>query len=191
MTGACVYWIRLPEHSNKKTDGYVGVAVDFDLRMKDHYRETSRYDTHFARAIRFYGWKNLIKEIIFIGTDEQCFKYEKSLRPKFQIGWNEAIGGCGGDRSKFIDYKKREKPVGNKNKKFGEENHFFGKKHSEASRQKNSIAQAKQVIVTPYGKFYGFSALSRYLKVHKITAKKIAIKEGWEIADKPEMFAVN
>ncbi len=191
MTGSCVYWIHLPEQNIKETQGYIGVAVDFDLRMKDHYRETSRYDTHFARAIRLYGWKNLIKEIIFIGTDEQCFKYEKSLRPQFQIGWNEAIGGFGGDRSQFIDYEKRGKPIGNRSKKLGKDNPFFGKHHSEITKQANSIANSKQVIITPYGKFYGFSALGRYLKVHKVTAKKMAVKEGWEIADKPEVFSVN
>ena len=191
MIETCVYWIRLPEHTNVNNEGYVGVAADFELRMADHYRETSRYDTHFARAIRLYGWKNLVKEIIFLGTDTQCYEYERTLRPKFQIGWNEAIGGSGGDRSAFIDYENRAKPIGNRNKKYGKENPFFGKKHSEESRKANSRAQAKQVIITPHGNFFGFSALGRYLNVHKATAKKIALKEGWKIDNKPEVFTIN
>lgn len=191
MTGACVYWIRLPEYTNVNNEGYVGVAADFDLRMADHYRETSRYDTHFARAIRLYGWKNLIKDIIFIGSDTQCYEYERTLRPRFQIGWNEAIGGSGGDRSAYIDYKSRAKPIGNRYPKAGKDNPFFNKKHSEEAKKANSRSHAKQVIITPHGNFFGFSALGRYLGVHKATAKKTAIREGWQIDDKSEVFTIN
>jgi hypothetical protein len=191
MTGVCVYWIRLPEHADVNNEGYVGVAADFDLRMADHYRETSRYDTHFARAIRLYGWKNLIKDIIFIGSDTQCYEHERTLRPRFQIGWNEAIGGSGGDRSAYIDYKSRAKPIGNRYPKAGKDNPFFNKKHSEEARKANSRSHAKQIIITPHGNFFGFSALGRYLGVHKATAKKTAIREGWQIDDKSEVFTIN
>ena len=185
---ACVYWVHLEEHTNMAEQGYIGVAVDFDARMQKHYLTTSRGDTHFARAIRSYGWRNLLKHIVFEGTDVECYAMETQLRPRFQIGWNEAIGGSGGDKSAFIDYAAREKPVGNKKPKLKNSNPFFGKKHTSETIAINTRAHAQSVIKTPYGDFYGFSALARHLNVHKATAKKIAIKEGWQIERKPEVY---
>lgn len=178
---ACVYWLRLNTHNDINEHGYVGVALDFDTRMQRHLQITSKSDCHLGRAIRLYGWLNFKKEIVFQGTPEECYKYENTLRPKFQIGWNEAIGGYGGDRSEYIDYAAREKPTGNKKPKHGELNPFWGKNHSIEAIQKNSHAHAKSFIKTPHGNFYGFTALGKFLGVHKATAKKTAIKQGWEI----------
>jgi hypothetical protein len=168
--------------------GYIGVATDFDSRMQQHYLKTSRGDTHFARAIRLYGWKHLQKNIVFEGSEADCYAFELKLRPKFQIGWNEAIGGYGGDKSQFIDYASRGKPVGNTKPKYGKENPFFGKKHLPETNAVNTRAHAHNLIKTPHGDFYGFNALARYLGMHKATAKKLAIKEGWQIERKPEVY---
>jgi hypothetical protein len=181
----CVYWLRLEKHKDINQEGYVGVALDFDTRMQRHLQVTAKLDCHLGRAIRLYGWLNITKEVVFEGTPEECYAYEHSLRPRFQIGWNEAIGGCGGDRSEYIDYVARGKPVGNKNPKYGESNPFWGKSHTVETLQKNSHAHAKSLIKTPQGNFYGFSALGKFLGVHKATAKKIAIKEGWKIESQP------
>lgn len=180
----CVYWLHLEKHKDIKQEGYVGVALNFDTRMQQHLQITGKLDCHLGRAIRLYGWLNLTKEIVFEGTHEECYAYENSLRPKFQIGWNEAIGGFGGDRSKYIDYKSRTKPIGNKNSKHGELNPFFGKTHNIESINKNSYAHAKCLIKTPHGNFYGFNSLGKFLGIHKATAKKKAIKEGWQIENK-------
>lgn len=182
---ACVYWLHLDKHTDIKEHGYVGVALDFDTRMQRHLQITSKLDCHLGRSIRLYGWINLVKEIIFSGTPEECYAYENALRPKFQIGWNEAIGGQGGDRSEYIDYSARGKPIGNKNPKLGKLNPFWGKTHGAAAIQKNSYAHAKSIIKTPHGNFYGFTALGKFLGVHKATAKKIAVKKGWEIESQP------
>ena len=103
-----VYWIHLKEHSNIANEGYVGVTFNYDQRMNEHFKFTSKLSNHFGNAISKYGWDNLIKEVIFNGSEEECFAKEKELRSKFQIGWNEAIGGLGGDRSMFINYKSRK-----------------------------------------------------------------------------------
>ena len=181
MNIACVYWVHLPHHKYIAKEGYVGVAVDVPTRMKRHSTITAQTNTHFGNVIKKYGWENLVKEIIFTGDEVSCYELEKALRPNFQIGWNEAIGGKGGDRSKFIDYSSRPKPIGNKNSKHGQKNPFFGKSHINKTIEKNRIAHAKFVITTENEKFYGFTALAKSLGVHKATAKKIAIKEGWKI----------
>lgn len=89
-----VYWIHLPEHTDVALQGYVGIAKDFKQRMFAHKscaktgKEQSLY-----KAIRKYGWDNLIKEIIVISNDDYCLELEKKLRPKERIGWNIACGG--------------------------------------------------------------------------------------------------
>lgn len=187
MKIACVYWIHLHSHSDIYSEGYVGVAVDVPTRLNRHLNVTSKLDVHFGRAIRLYGWENLKKEIVFTGHEQECYKYEEKLRPSFQIGWNEAIGGKGGDRSKFINYSARAKPIGNKKSKIGKTNPFYGKSHSEDAKFLNRKSHALSTITTPDGIFYGFTSLAKFLGVHKQTAKKIALKEGWKIESKSKM----
>jgi predicted GIY-YIG superfamily endonuclease len=91
-----VYWIHLDSHLDITTDGYVGVANDFEGRMKRHAAHTAKDSTHFARAVRLHGWLNLVKEVIYQGARAECMRTEQLLRHSYQIGWNEAIGGHGG-----------------------------------------------------------------------------------------------
>lgn len=174
-----VYWIHLKEHTDISKEGYVGVTGCFDTRMSRHYSLTSTFPSHFGKAIRKYGWDNLVKEIIFEGLTEECFKKELELRPSFQIGWNEAIGGLGGDRSFYIDYENR-KNIGWNYDKTGERNPFFGKQHNDSSKEKMIKTKSKYIITTPDGVFYSFRAVGRHYGINKITAKKRAeTSEGW------------
>jgi group I intron endonuclease len=179
-----VYWIRLKEHTDIGTNGYVGVTINFEERMYNHFKVTSKLDCHFANAINKYGWDNLIKEIVFEGSQEECYAKERELRSKFQIGWNEAVGGFGGDRSKFIDYKNRTNNGWNYDSS-GLNNPFYGKKHSIESLNKMSQTKCSTVITTPDGVFYGYRQVARFYKINKITAKKWAdTKEGWHYESK-------
>ena len=89
-----VYWIRLPEQTNVAVEGYVGIAMNFEQRMSAHKScaKTGKEQTLY-KAIRKYGWDNLIKEIILISNEDYCLEIEKKLRPTPRIGWNIAIGG--------------------------------------------------------------------------------------------------
>jgi len=175
----CVYWVRLKEHTDITKEGYVGVAFNFVERMNRHLKVTTKLDCHFSNAIIKYGWDNLEKEAIFFGSKEECYKKEFELRPDFQIGWNEAIGGLGGDRSKFIDYKNRLN-LGWKYDKTGEKNPFYNKQHSQESIKKMSKSKCKSIIKTPDGVFYGFREVARFYKINRITAQKWSTKkEGW------------
>jgi group I intron endonuclease len=175
----CVYWIRLKEHTDITTQGYVGVSFDFFKRMERHKRITSKLQYHLSNAIKKYGWDNLIKEIVFTGAKEECYKKETQLREKANIGWNEAKGGFGGDRSNFINYTTRNHTGWSYNKK-GTNNPFYSKKHSKESRNKISKTKSKTIIKTPEGVFYGFNEVARFYNINKITAKKWTIKkEDW------------
>lgn len=174
-----VYWIRLKEHNDIATQGYVGVANNIKQRLNRHKTRTSKLDCHLANAIKKYGWDNLIKEIVFDGLAKDCYEKEKELRPNYQIGWNESIGGLGGDRSCFIDYKNR-KNLGWIYDKSGLKNPFYGKSHTKQSIEKMKLSKSKHKITTPDGVFIGFNSVADFYQIHKITAKKWASKlEGW------------
>jgi hypothetical protein len=179
-----VYWVRLKEHTDITINGYVGVAISFDERMARHLLVTTKLDCHFSSAIIKYGWDNLIKEIVFEGSQEDCFKKEIELRPSFQIGWNEAPGGLGGDRSRFIDYKNRQNN-GWCYDKTRERNPFWDKNHTQESLKKMSFSQCKHIITTPDGMFNGFREVARFYRINKITAKLwCGKKEGWSYESK-------
>lgn len=89
-----IYWIHLPEHNDVAINGYVGVALNFKQRMFAHKSCANQgKEQTLYKAIRKYGWENLIKEIILIADKNYCLNIEKKLRPKERIGWNIAIGG--------------------------------------------------------------------------------------------------
>ena len=186
-----VYWIHLKEHTDIAKDGYVGVSVNLKSRMYRHKKITPSLNCHFGNAINKHGWDNLIKEIVFEGLKEQCYAKEKELRSSFQIGWNEAIGGNGGDRSNFIDYKNRINHGWNYNKS-GENNPFYGKNHNLETVNKMSITRCSAIITTPDGLFHGYSQVARFYKINKITAKLWdSKKEGWSYESKSEMYRAN
>lgn len=184
-----VYWIHLEIHKDILKEGYVGIANDFEARLKSHIKNTSIGKSHFGRAIRLYGWLNLIKEVVYQGNREECFNKEKLLRPNSAIGWNEAIGGS--DTSHNIDYNKIAHKGWSYNRN-GNKNPFYNKKHSQETINRQNISQSKSIITMPDGEIvYGFTALGRKLKVHKITAKRTALLQGWKIENKPKGIKVN
>jgi hypothetical protein len=89
-----VYWIHLPEQTNVAIEGYVGIAMNFEQRMFGHKScaKIGKEQTLY-RAIRKYGWDNLVKEIILISDESYCLDIERKLRPQPRIGWNIAVGG--------------------------------------------------------------------------------------------------
>ena len=91
MPVSCVYWVRCADHTDLFTQGYIGVTSNFDRRMNEHYKKTE--NRHFKFAIEKYGWENLIKEQILIGSEDYCLEIEQKLRPTDKIGWNLVKGG--------------------------------------------------------------------------------------------------
>ena len=91
-----LYWIRLPNHTNIFTQGYVGVSSDFKNRIADH-----RTGTTNVLSKAGVGWEDLVVETWTIPFDTHRIM-ERGLRPRRDIGWNTLVGGGG-----------QGKPVGN------------------------------------------------------------------------------
>lgn len=180
---ACIYWVKLQEHDDPMTQGYIGVSTSFKTRMRKHEINAKHKKTHLHNAINKYGWDVLVKEILFVGNEKECYAKEKEYRSEQAIGWNCAVGGIGGDRSLFIDYSKRINKGWCYDKR-REKNPFYNKKHTEEAALKIKKAKCKTLIKIEDCVFYGFNSLAKHLNVHKQTAKKIALANGWYIESK-------
>ena len=90
-----VYWIHLPEHTDKRSQGYIGVTRTPEKRWKQHKDEanSNRHpNSHLSSAIKKYD-STLIYEIVLLSNSEYCYEYERILRPSPSIGWNLMSGG--------------------------------------------------------------------------------------------------
>ena len=141
---------------------YVGITKDLEARWKDHCR--NRESSRLQRAIKKYGvdafefkhiadafsWKNACAiEILLI-------KEYKSRSPN---GYNLTDGGDGGYGYKFGEEEikaRSERMSTDANPmlgKFGEKNHYFGKKHSDEAKAKMiaiwAIRKAKEGYKDP------------------------------------------
>ena len=83
-----VYWIYDDSCIDEKLHGYVGVS----------YNPEKRYKIHIKRN-RVPNQSSM--KILFEGTRNECFEFERSMRPTKSIGWNNAIGGSHGWRIGF------------------------------------------------------------------------------------------
>lgn len=130
-----VYWYHLPEHTNKESEGYIGITND--LVTRHWYHSTGRTNKHLQNAFNKYG--DLIqKDILYEGTREDCLTMEVKLRPLDNIGWNICKGG--GDapnwKGKFHSEETKRK-ISESNKGISKPNSWKGKtnRYSEEHRK--------------------------------------------------------
>jgi predicted GIY-YIG superfamily endonuclease len=148
MNEAVVYWIHHQSHTNPYEEGYVGVTVDFERRLKDHLRE-SKKKTHTNQVLA----ENIVNSKIIVdllheGTEEECYEHERKLRPRTLIGWNIAVGGSkhpcirsGYKMSEEYCDRRRELMLGNNFASGGK-----GKSKSEEHRRKISESNCGKKI---------------------------------------------
>ena len=94
---AFVYWLRLPEHTDPKSQGYVGVTSrTVEFRFKRHVFDTEKGKArcaHLANAIKKHGAAGIVRETLCCADFEYCLALEKQLRPMPGIGRNVGAGG--------------------------------------------------------------------------------------------------
>ncbi len=84
-----VYWIHKPEEVDMFTQGYVGVSGNFAKRLEAHKAGNGNKNVYEA----FQTQLNIVIETVFEGSEEECYNYEKQLRPQSSLGWNISEGG--------------------------------------------------------------------------------------------------
>ena len=90
-----VYWLHLPEHSDMRIQGYIGVSNNPKQRLWLHFNDvkTNKHcNPYLSRVIEKY-FDQLIQTIVFEGEKDVCYAYEEDIRPTKNIGWNLNKGG--------------------------------------------------------------------------------------------------
>lgn len=82
-----VYWIKKPEHTDMRTEGYIGISNDVGRRFQEHKYGRSIV----SKAIRKYTNVELV--VLDILDLDSALDLEKQLRPGPFIGWNQVEGG--------------------------------------------------------------------------------------------------
>lgn len=86
-----VYWVHLPKHTDRFSEGYVGITKDVDKRWGVHKRHNSC--KVFYKAIKKYG-DELVWEVLYSDIEKELAELvELELRPEPSIGWNLRAGG--------------------------------------------------------------------------------------------------
>jgi len=105
----CVYWIRLPHHTDVSSGGYVGITKNLPERIRAHKKNKRK--TVLTSALKKYSWDDLIVDILHSDLDlQEALSIESSLRPSASIGWNCQRGGeLGVDSSWYNIEENRQK----------------------------------------------------------------------------------
>lgn len=133
-TECVVYWIYDDSCVDIHTTGYVGVTKDVKTRYRTHV-----YNKRVP--------ENSSYKILYEGSRRDCFQYEKLLRPKKNIGWNNAVGGvngylCGFSHSQEAKAKMSLAWSEDRKEKLVERLKEQGKKLKGQKRPKQSIAMS-------------------------------------------------
>jgi group I intron endonuclease len=154
LNEAVIYWIRLPEHTNIATQGYVGVSKNVSRRITEHLRDlvaTTHTNPHLKYAFNKYGWDRFIIDIFFCGHEDFCYLLENDLRPTKNIGWNITIGGHRGPgwpKGKKPSASSLKKATATKLKRYGNRKELREKERKklvEENRQARAQRNAKKL----------------------------------------------
>ena len=120
---------------------YIGRTNDFDVRMYQHKHCAliKNYKNSLYKAIRKYGWDNMLKEIICEVEPTMAQKLEEELilaHNSVTGGYNDSYKGGGGDNwegrrdtDEYMEWIEKMKKINNSNK-------MHGKTHSTETKQK-------------------------------------------------------
>ena len=89
-----LYWLRLAEHTDIFTEGYVGVSTDPKTRIANHLTGNANSTVLSRNGI---DRDDVIVEQWEIPYDTHRFM-EAGLRPTYNCGWNVLPGGQGQGR---------------------------------------------------------------------------------------------
>ena len=127
--------IYIVEHidTGKKYIGFTSSEANYTKRMSN-YRRASE-NRHIHHAIRKYGWNAFMMYQIYGSKDvEHAKEMEKffiSYYDTFHNGYNTTLGGEGVSGIKFSDQERKNR----KARMTGSRNPFYGRKHSEETKQ--------------------------------------------------------
>jgi group I intron endonuclease len=164
---------------------YIGITKNFEKRMSVHKQDSKRLGFQICMAIKKYGFDNFKKEIIETVEAENDKELRKLMceREIFYI-------------SKYNSYKKGyNMTIGGDNvvPKYGKDNHFYGKHHTEETKKKISEKATNRKLTEEHkrkislggmGKKHSKESIEKMCKIQReLKAKKVICVETQEIFD--------
>ena len=92
-----LYWIRLPDHTDITTEGYIGITCQTVVKRFNQHRNDARRDKARKKSVFkqiLASNVELIVDTLLISDYEYVKNMERLLRPESNIGWNRALGGA-------------------------------------------------------------------------------------------------
>lgn len=189
-----VYWLFTDETKDPYKHGYIGVSVNPKRRLKEHFSNTRK--CALTDAIKVY--KDVIKMKVLHDnlTLEEALLLENDYRKEDFTGWNTVSGGgmppshkgkkkpkhserMSGENNPFFGKKHTDevKKVLSENKK-GERHHFYGLKRTEHSsimkkKRGKSYPRFRGYFLTPFGKHESFDEVIKLTNCSKATVYKM------------------
>lgn len=89
-----VYWLHYTDETTIESEGYVGVTGNLHDRMKQHRSAVKHQkNSGVAENVTTDTFDDVVIEVVFQGTVDECLDKENFLRPMPDIGWNISAGG--------------------------------------------------------------------------------------------------
>jgi predicted GIY-YIG superfamily endonuclease len=130
-----LYHIPHPDNPKDLSLGYIGVTKKTPQRRFREHQSGVR--TIVSKAINSYKIdESCVILLERFDSAEAAYLEESKLRPKEMMGWNQAPGGFGGSRGPVSPETRLKRRLSS----LGEKNHFYGKSHSEETR--NTISKS-------------------------------------------------
>lgn len=131
MENYSLYWIHYPQHTDPYSEGYIGISIDPIARFAQHKRSSDNY--RVRSAISKGADLTILCHSI---TKEEAQILESQYRPTKMVGWNLTEGGGVPPNATG-----RQKTVAQRAAQSGPGNGFYGRSHTEETKQK--ISEAK------------------------------------------------
>ena len=170
MITACVYWIKNSQHTDIFTQGYVGVSLNVEKRLKTHIKRIKNKQHGNYNLVENFT-SDVMFETVLVADEEYCYEVEKKLRPNTNIGWNINAGGI-----------KPPSQTGVKRKeKYGKTwSPMLGKSHTEETKKKMSEASRGKPKSEEHKSKMSLTRKGMYTqeRLHKMSVAKKGIPTG-------------
>jgi len=128
-------------HTSPSGNSYVGYTKNgMEFRWNQHLRNAKTEKLHFSNAINKYPENQWIHEQLFETNNQEKAKLVEiffiGYYDTFKNGYNMTLGGDGGNAWRMTKTPEELKEIDKKKANFGEDNGFYGKKHSEENLKK-------------------------------------------------------
>jgi len=156
--------------NNKK---YIGKRTcSCNIEDDDYYGS----GLNITRAINKYGKENFKKDIVkTFNTADEAFAYEEKITKELNVVENDEyynlkIGGYG----KWIPMPGDKNPMKKEeNKKYGKDNHFYGKKHTKETIEKIKAVDRRKEKNSFWGKKHTVETKDKISKANKRRLKGV------------------